>query len=89
MTDKDVFLYALSTCPWCRKTKQFFKEKNIPFEFVDYDLADFGEQDRIVANMKKYTDHISFPFVLIGEAVVQGYNPEKYELLLKKNSGSR
>lgn len=33
-----VFMYALSTCPWCRKAKQFFKTNNVPFDYVDYDL---------------------------------------------------
>ena len=32
---KKVSMYTLSTCPWCRKTKQFFTEHNIPFKFTD------------------------------------------------------
>ena len=80
---KKVILYTLSTCPWCRKTKKFFKDKNIPFEYIDYDLADEATQERIGAEMLKYTDHIAFPFVKIGDKVVIGYNPEKFEELLK------
>ena len=34
----EVFLYALSTCPWCRKAKQWFTDTGVPFEFVDVDL---------------------------------------------------
>ncbi len=80
---KKVILYTLSTCPWCRKTKRFFQEKNIPFEFTDYDLADEATQERIGSEMLKYTDHIAFPFVKIDDKVVIGYNPEKFEELLK------
>jgi glutaredoxin len=80
---KKVTMYTLSTCPWCRKTKKFFKDKNIQFDFIDYDLASEGEQDRISQDMMKYTGHISFPFVRIGEEVIIGYNPEKYEELIK------
>ena len=36
---KNVFMYTLSTCPWCRKTKKYFTDHNIPFKYVDYDLA--------------------------------------------------
>ncbi len=82
-----VSMYTLSTCPWCRKTKQFFKDKQIPFDFVDYDLADIDEQDRIVADMRKHTGHISFPYVIIGDKVIQGYNPDKYEQLIKEAEG--
>lgn len=82
-----VSMYTLSTCPWCRKTKQFFKERQIPFDFVDYDLADIDEQDRIVADMRKHTSNISFPYVVIGDKVIQGYDPDKYEQLLKEAKG--
>ena len=44
---KKVSMYTLSICPWCRKTKQFFNQHHIPFEFVDYDLADGTTQDKI------------------------------------------
>lgn len=32
-----VFLYALSTCAWCKMTKQFLKDNDIEFEYVDVD----------------------------------------------------
>ena len=37
---KNVRMYTLSTCPWCKKTKKFFKDHEIPFEYTDYDLTD-------------------------------------------------
>jgi len=86
---KKVSMYTLSTCPWCRKTKNFFKERNMPFEFVDYDLADEPTQERIAGEMMRYTDHIAFPFVRIGNDVVIGYNPEKYEQLIGLLSEAR
>jgi len=79
---KKVSMYTLSTCPWCRKTKNFFKERNMQFEFVDYDLADEPTQEKIADEMMRYADHIAFPFVRIGNDVVIGYNPEKYERLI-------
>ncbi|MEM2942182.1 MAG: glutaredoxin family protein [Candidatus Bathyarchaeia archaeon] len=80
---KKVVMYTLSTCPWCRKTKQFFKERNIPFEYVDYDLASEEEQERIREEMLKYGGSTAFPFVKVGEEVIIGYNPERYAELLK------
>ncbi len=77
-------MYTLSTCPWCRKTKRFFKDRNIPFDYVDYDLANEQEQERIGKEMMKYTGHISFPFVYIDDQVIIGYNPEKYEELINQ-----
>jgi glutaredoxin len=80
---KKVSMYTLSTCPWCRKTKKFFQERNIPFEYVDYDLAGEEEQEKISRDMIKYTGHIAFPFVRIGDDVIIGYNPEKFEERVK------
>ena len=78
-----ILMYTLSTCPFCRKTKKYFRDRNIPFDFVDYDQAGEKEQERIAAEMMKHTDHIAFPFVKIEDTVVMGYNPERYEQLLK------
>ena len=75
-------MYTLSTCPWCRKTKQFFKDRNVPFDYVDYDLANGEEQEKILEVMAKYTEDTTFPFVKIGKDVVVGYNPDKFERLL-------
>jgi glutaredoxin len=77
-------MYTLSTCPWCRKTKRWFKDRGIPFEYVDYDLAGQEEQEKIGEEMLKFTGHISFPFVRIDEEVVIGYNPEKHEDLVEQ-----
>jgi len=77
-------MYTLSTCPWCRKTKKFFKDRNLPFEFIDYDLAPRDVQEKIAKEMMQYTDHIAFPFLKIDGQVVVGYNPEKWEAILSQ-----
>ncbi len=81
-----VFMYTLSTCPWCRKTKQFFKDRNVRFEYVDYDLAGEEEQEKIMDEMEQHGGATAFPFVMIGEEIVVGYNPEKYSELLNKGN---
>ena len=30
-----VFLYALSTCGWCKKTKAFLNEQGVEYSYVD------------------------------------------------------
>jgi glutaredoxin len=77
-----VFMYTLSTCPWCRKTKKFFADNSIPFEYVDYDLQSAERQLEIEREMKSRGERMSFPWVLIGEDLVVGWNPERFEELL-------
>jgi glutaredoxin len=76
-------MYTLSTCPWCMRTKRFFKDKKVKFEYVDYDLADEKVQETIAKDCRARGVPLSFPIVIIGDKVVQGYDPEKYEELLK------
>ncbi|HOV94281.1 MAG TPA: glutaredoxin family protein [Spirochaetales bacterium] len=78
---KKVSMYTLSTCPWCRKTKKFFTEKGIDFDYIDYDLADDETKDKIDRDMDAHHAH-AFPFVRIGDDYVEGYRPEKYSELL-------
>jgi len=86
-----VFLYTLSTCPWCHKAKQFFKKNRIPFDYVDYDLLPEQEREKIMEKMLELTGDRSFPVVVIGSQVVVGYDPEKYSeaMGLKEENPSR
>ena len=76
-----VSMYTLSTCPWCRKTKKFFTERNIPFDFTDYDLADEATQGKIMLELDA-EGASGFPFVRIGDQVVVGYQPDRYAKLI-------
>ncbi|WP_256999888.1 glutaredoxin family protein [Candidatus Methanoperedens nitratireducens] len=80
-----VFMYTLSIDPWSRKTKKFFRDKNIQFEYMDYDLVGEKEQEKILEDMYKCggSTVTAFPFVKIDEDVVVGYNPEAYSKLLR------
>jgi glutaredoxin len=79
---KKVSMYTLSTCPWCRKAKQFFTERNIPFTYIDYDLADDPTQKKILQELDA-AGATGFPFVKIGDKIITGYQPELYSKALK------
>ncbi|MGB9936967.1 MAG: glutaredoxin family protein [Methanobacterium sp.] len=81
---KEVKMYTLSTCPWCKKTKQFFKDHDISFEYIDYDLTDDETREKILKEMKSHGAN-GFPYVKIGDEVVVGYNPEEYSSLMGIN----
>ena len=76
-------MYTLSTCPWCRKTKKFFTEHNIPFDFIDYDLADEATQQKIM-NELDAAGATGFPFVRVGDETIVGYQPDRYTRALAK-----
>ena len=80
---KKVTIYALSTCLWCRKTKKYFEENKIPFEAIDYDKQDEERQEKMMEEMRAVGCSGSFPFVRIGTACTQGYDPAEFDKLLK------
>ncbi len=79
----EVFLYALSTCPWCRKAKQWFTDSQVPFEFVDVDQLRGDEQDAAAEKAYKLSGARRYPVVVINGEVVVGYRPDRYLELLK------
>ena len=82
MAAKKIKVYALSTCPWCRKAKQFFRDHNIAVEEIDFDLCDPKKQEESLTEMKRYGVGDSFPVVFIGDEPVEGFNPDMYCQLL-------
>jgi glutaredoxin len=83
MSSPQVFLYALSTCPWCRKTKQLLAESDVPFDYVDVDLLPDDEADAAAEKAHAVSGARVFPVVVIGEEVVVGYDPDRIAELLK------
>ncbi|MDG6244454.1 MAG: glutaredoxin family protein [Methanolobus sp.] len=81
---KEVIIYALSTCPWCKKAKKFFTEKGVDFEYIEYDKADEETRKYIQEDCKAYTETLGFPIVKIGDDAVVGYNTKKYSSLLDR-----
>ena len=78
-----VFVYALSTCPWCRKTKQWFTDSNVPFDFLDVDLLDDAEGDAAADKAFELSGGRRFPVVVINGEVTVGFNPTRFAELLK------
>jgi glutaredoxin-like protein NrdH len=78
-----VKLYALSTCPWCKKAKVFFTEKQIPFECIEVDLLKGKEQEKAVEEVRKLVGDAIFPVTVIGDKKILGYKPEEFAEALK------
>jgi glutaredoxin-like protein NrdH len=68
-----VFLYALSTCGHCRRTKELLRELGVDFEYVDVDLLEGDEMEEVYGRVMAVNPRGSFPTLLIGERVIVGY----------------
>lgn len=78
-----VKVYALSTCPWCKKLKQFLDLKDIAYECVDVDTAEAGVQKAALKEVDRLAGERVFPVTVVGGRAFKGYQPEKIVEALK------
>ncbi len=74
-----VVVYALSTCPWCHKTKNLLNELGADYYYEDVDLLSEEEQRNAMVEVSRWNPGRSFPTIVIddGRAIV-GF--DEYEL---------
>jgi glutaredoxin len=80
-----VMLFALSTCVFCKMTKDWLTEQNIAFDYVYVDLLEGQERDDVVNELQKYNPKLSLPTIVIGGkyTVVGLYEDKILEALAK------
>lgn len=80
---KKVKMFALSTCGWCRKTKQFLNEHHVEYEFLDVDLLSGEERQRVMEEMQRWNPRRNFPTIVVDdEEVVVGFNESRLREVL-------
>jgi len=73
-----VVLYTLSTCAWCKMTKQFLKDANIEYEYVDVDLCEEDDKQEIRQQIRSKGGSLSYPTTIIDDNVlVTGFRKDK------------
>ncbi len=79
-----VRFYGISTCVWCKKTRQFLEDNNIAFEFVYIDLLDGEDKEAVRAVVREWNPRESFPTVVIDDAsCIVGFRPEEIKEALE------
>ena len=78
--DHKVFLYTLSTCGWCKKTKQFLKDNDVEYEYIDVDMCTREERKKVIEDIKSRKASMGFPLAIIDdEILISGYKVDKYK----------
>lgn len=69
----NIEIYTLDYCPFCKKAKAFFDEKNIPY--VEYKLN--GDEDEEFRKLQKKFDiknEVTVPQIVINGKRIGGYS---------------
>lgn len=78
-----VLVYALSTCGWCRKTKNYLNELGVAYDYIDVDLVESTDEGDVLNEISKFSKQGSFPTTVINnQDCVVGYNPDRLKELL-------
>ena len=65
-----VILYALSTCVWCKMTKQYLKDSGVEYDYVDVDLCAEEDKQKIRQDIQSKGGPLSYPTTIIDDKVV-------------------
>lgn len=80
---ESIKVYALSTCPYCKRTRKFLDDNKVAYDCIEVDLLDDDAQDKALAEIEKLTGRQSFPVVLIGDEVIVGHDEGRLRSALK------
>ena len=79
-----ILLYALSTCGWCKKTKEFLNSLGVEYSYIFVDLLEGQERDEIIEDLKKWNPRRSFPTMVINdEKCIVGYKENEIKEALR------
>jgi len=78
---KKIEFYGLTTCGWCKKTKQWLDDHRLDYKVVYVDLAEEAEKAAAKERVLSFVERMAMPIIIIndGEEVIQGYKPDKFE----------
>ena len=70
VTGKDagkIMLYALSTCVWCKKTKNLLDELGVQYDYTHVDLLQGEERKNAIAAIQKWNPAGSVPTLILND----------------------
>jgi len=84
----DVLLYALSTCGWCRRTKNLLDDLGVEYDYIYVDLLDPEDKSEAIEAIKIWNPNRSFPTMVIDNRKgIVGFQEEKIKEILGNGAG--
>lgn len=72
-----ITLYALSTCQWCRMTKELLSGLGVKYDYIYVDLLKGKDRDQAIEEVKHYNPGCSFPTLVIGDKCIVGFRDKE------------
>jgi len=82
---RHVMLYALSTCGWCRMTRELIEKIGVAYDYLYVDQAQGKERDDAMSEVSACGPSPSFPTIIIeGGKCITGYREAEIREALGK-----
>ena len=78
-----IMLYALSTCVWCKKTKQLLRDLGVEYDYIFVDLLEGDDKDKTMNEVKKWNSRCSFPTLVINDKCIVGFKEDEIREVLE------
>ena len=72
--ENKVAMFSFTTCPFCRRAKDFLDEKGMPYEAMELDLLEGNEGNEIRAALGRRTKRTSVPCIFVQQKCIGGCN---------------
>ena len=73
-----VVVYALSTCVWCKMTKQFLQDNEIAYEYINVDLCEENEKEQIRKQITSKGGALNYPTTIVDDNIlITGFRKDK------------
>ncbi len=79
-----VMVYTLSTCAWCKLTKNFLEDNNIEYEYIDVDLSSGEDREKIRKEILRRGGRLSYPAIIVDDKIlINGFRKDEIKEILE------
>ena len=79
----NILLFAISTCGWCRLTKDLFNELGVDYRYVYVDLLESKAKSEANKEVSRWNPEESFPTIIINKKCIIGFQEDEIRRLLE------
>ena len=79
-----ITLFALSTCIWCKKTKDLLNNLGVEYDYMFVDLLKDDEKNEAIKTIEKWNPDCSFPTLVFNDSkCVVGFKEKEIKEALR------
>ena len=79
-----ILVYSISTCGWCKRAKQFLKDNDVEYEYIDVDFCNLEDKQKIFKEIQSRGGILAYPTLIIdNKTLLTGAPQDKLKVVLE------